>query len=254
MAASERRRRLLPALVLAALFLLACRMTGVSLPLLVRRGGHLTDIVSRLFPPDAAFFPTALPLLGTTIQMSVTGTALGALLALLAAPLCARSVPGPRLLKKLARGCIQVLRSFPALILALPATFLFGLTSFSGAAAITVYTFAIMTRLTYEDLETAPAAPFRALLALGSPVPSACFRALMPAVRPAFLTNVLYLLEANVRHSAILGYVGAGGIGAPLVFAMNQYAWDKASALALGLVLLAWLVDAVSARVRVRLS
>ena len=58
----------------------------------------------------------------------------------------------------------------------------------------------------------------------------------------------------NIREASVLGLVGAGGIGAPLVFAMNQYAWDKASALALGLVLLAWLVDAVSARVRVRLS
>lgn len=233
MAASEhrQRRRLLSPLVLAALFLLACRMTGVSLPLLVRRGGHLTDIVSRLFPPDAAFFPTALPLLGATIQMSVTGTALGSLLALLAAPLCARSVPGPRFLKKLARGCIQVLRSFPALILALPATFLFGLTSFSGAAAITVYTFAILTRLTYEDLETAPDAAFRALLAMGSPVPSACFRALMPAVRPAFLTNVLYLLEANVRHSAILGYVGAGGIGLLLNEKVSWREYDKVGAI-----------------------
>ena len=247
MAAAERRRRFLPPLVLTGLFLLTCHVTGVSLPLLVQRGGHLTDIVSQLFPPDTAFFSTALPLLGATLQMSVTGTALGSLLALLAAPLCARNVPGPRPVKKLSRGCIQVLRSFPALILALPATFLFGLTSFSGAAAITVYTFAILTRLTYEDLETAPAAPFRALLAMGSPIPPACFRALVPAVWPAFLTNVLYLLEANVRHSAILGYVGAGGIGLLLNEKVSWREYDKVGAILVLLFAAVFLMERLGA-------
>ena len=58
----------------------------------------------------------------------------------------------------------------------------------------------------------------------------------------------------NLREAAVLGLVGAGGIGAPLVFAMNQYAWDQASALALGLVLLTWAVDTLSAGLRAKLK
>lgn len=244
----RRKRALLAGAVTAALFLLACRAAGVSLPLLIRRGGHFGDIVSRMFPPDWGFAPRVLPLLLDTVRMSVTGTFLGSLLALLAAPLCAKIVPGPGLLKGLCRGAIQVLRSFPALLLALPATFLFGLTSFAGAAAITVYTFAIMTRLTYEDLESAPAGPFQALRAMGVPGGRACFRALVPGILPAYLTNALYMLEANIRHSAILGYVGAGGVGLLLNEKVSWREYEKAGTILLLLFLTVCAVEALSAR------
>lgn len=236
------------AFAVLALFLLSCRGAGVSLPLLVRRGGHFGDIVSRLFPPDWGYMPRVLPLLWATVQMSVTGTALGSLLALLAAPFCAEAVPGSRLCKRLCRAGVQVLRAFPALILALPATFLFGLTSFSGAAAITVYTFAIMTRLTYEDLENAPAAPFRALTAMGVSNGKAYFRALVPAIGPSYLTNALYLLEANVRHSAILGYVGAGGVGLLLNEKVSWREYEKVEAILVLLFLTVCAIERLSAR------
>ena len=108
---------------------------------------------------------------------------------------------------------MQVLRSFPTLILALLATFLFGLGTFSGTVAITVYTFAILTRLTYEDIESAELAPYHALCAMGAAPAKVYWRAVVPGIAPSYFSNVLYLLETNVRHSSILGYVGAGGIG-----------------------------------------
>ena len=108
---------------------------------------------------------------------------------------------------------VQVLRPFPALILALLATFLFGLGTFSGTVAITLFTLAVMTRLTYEDIETLTLAPYRALCAMGASPARAYARAVVPEIASGYLTNALYLLETNVRHSAILGYVGAGGIG-----------------------------------------
>ena len=77
---------------------------------------------------------------------------------------------------------------------------------------------------------------------------------ILPQLMPNFASTAIYRFDINLRDATVLGLVGAGGIGAPLVFAMNRYAWDKASALALGLVLLAWLVDAVSARMRARLG
>ena len=52
----------------------------------------------------------------------------------------------------------------------------------------------------------------------------------------------------------MLGLVGAGGIGAPLIFAMNQYAWDKAAAISIGLVLLSWIVDFLSGKIRRKLK
>ena len=135
------------------------------------------------------------------------------LLALILAPLCAANLPCPAPVRRILRFLVQVLRSFPALILALLATFLFGLGTFSGTVAITLFTLAVMTRMTYEDIETLTLAPYRALCAMGASPARAYARAVVPEIASGYLTNALYLLETNVRHSAILGYVGAGGIG-----------------------------------------
>lgn len=243
-----KRRRLLARAAVLALFVLACRFTGVSWRVLSDRAGHFGDIVLQMFPPDLRYGPKVLPALWATVQMSVTGTALGALLALPAAVLCAGIVPGPRWGKGLCRGIIQVLRAFPPLILALLATFLFGLSSFSGAAAMTVYTFAVMTRLTYEDLENAPAAAFQALLSMGVSGGTACFRALVPAVWTSYLTNAIYMLEANIRHSAILGYVGAGGVGLLLSEKVSWREYGKAGTILALLFLTVCAVEALSTR------
>ena len=152
-------RRCLTLAAFALVFLWAAWFTGCDLGAMWSRRGHLTDIVSRMVPPDWSFAGKALPLLWSTVQMSVTGTFLGAAMAIPAAMVCAAPLPGPAVLKKAVRFCIQVLRSFPALILALLATFFLGIGSFAGTAAITVYTFAIMARLTYEDIESAPQGP-----------------------------------------------------------------------------------------------
>lgn len=164
----RRLSRTLTAAVFVAAVLGAAWFTGCDLSMLWARRSHLTDIVSEMIPPEWGFAGKALPLLWTTVQMSVTGTVLGAALAIPAAMGCAATLPGLRGLKKLLRFCIQLLRSFPALILALLGTFFLGIGAFAGTAAITVYTFAIMTRLTYEDMESVPLGSYTALQAMGA--------------------------------------------------------------------------------------
>ena len=206
-------KRWLRTLALFLLLLAAARFTNCSLALFWARRSHLTDLISAMLPPDWGYAPRILSPLLATVQMSVTGTALGSFLALLLAPLCAENLHAPKPLRWTLRLLVQVLRSFPTLILALLATFLFGLGTFSGTVAITVYTFAILTRLTYEDIESAELAPYHALCAMGAVPAKVYWRAVVPGIAPSYFSNVLYLLETNVRHSSILGYVGAGGIG-----------------------------------------
>ena len=248
----SRGKRWARALGVLALFVLAFRLTGCDPAVFWARRAHLRDIAAQLFPPDWSYLSAIVAPLLATLRMSVTGTALGVLLALILAPLCAANLSCPAPVRRILRFLVQVLRSFPALILALLATFLFGLGTFSGTIAITLFTLAVMTRLTYEDIEVLTLAPYRALCAMGASPARAYARAVVPEIASGYLTNALYLLETNVRHSAILGYVGAGGIGAPLIFAMNQYAWNDVSAIFLGFVLLVWLIDAGSARLRTR--
>lgn len=244
-----RRRvsRPLAAAAFAAAFLGAACFTGCDLSVLWSRRSHLTDIVSEMIPPEWSFVGTVLPLLWTTVQMSVTGTVLGAALAVPAAMVCAGPLPGPRALKKLARFGIQLLRSFPALILALLATFFLGIGTFAGTAAITVYTFAIITRLTYEDMESAPLGPYTALQALGAGPVRAFVHSVFPEIAHAYLTNALYLLEGNVRHSAILGYVGAGGIGLLLNEKVSWREYGKVGMILILLFLVVYGMEALSA-------
>lgn len=209
----SRGKRWARALGVLALFVLAFRLTGCDPAVFWARRAHLRDIASQLFPPDWSYLSAIVAPLLATLRMSVTGTALGVLLALILAPLCAANLPCPAPVRRILRFLVQVLRSFPALILALLATFLFGLGTFSGTVAITLFTLAVMTRLTYEDIETLTLAPYRALCAMGASPARAYARAVVPEIASGYLTNALYLLETNVRHSAILGYVGAGGIG-----------------------------------------
>ena len=208
-----RGRRWARALGVLALFVLAFCLTGCDPAVFWARRAHLRDIVSQLFPPDWSYLSAIVAPLLATLRMSVTGTALGVLLALILAPLCAANLPCPAPVRRILRFLVQVLRSFPVLILALLATFLFGLGTFSGTVAITLFTLAVMTRMTYEDIETLTLAPYRALCAMGASPARAYARAVVPEIASGYLTNALYLLETNVRHSAILGYVGAGGIG-----------------------------------------
>ena len=237
-----------PSILLAfvLLFLGAAWFTGCDLSQMWSRRDHLTDIAAKMFPPDWGFLEKVLPLLWATIQMSITGTFLGAVLSIPAAMACAAALPGPGPVKKAVRFCIQVLRSFPALILALLATFFLGIGSFAGTAAITVYTFAIMTRLTYEDIESAPQGPYLALRAMGAASAQAFFRSTLPEILPAYLTNALYLLEGNVRHSAILGYVGAGGIGLLLNEKVSWREYDKVGTILLLLFAVVYLMEHLS--------
>ena len=239
--------RPLTAAAFVVVFLGAAWFTGCDLSMLWSRKSHLLDIVSEMIPPEWSFAGKVLPLLWTTVQMSVTGTVLGAVLAIPAAMGCATTLPGPWGLKKALRFCIQLLRSFPALILALLATFFLGIGAFAGTAAITVYTFAIMTRLTYEDMESVPLGPYTALQAMGASPVRAFVHSVFPEIAPAYLTNVLYLLEGNVRHSAILGYVGAGGIGLLLNEKVSWREYDKVGMILILLFLVVYGMEALSA-------
>ena len=91
--------------------------------------------------------------------------------------------------------------------------------------------------------------PYHALLAMGvRPLPAIC-HSVLPQLKPVFTSIILYRFDVNIREASALGLVGAGGIGAPLIFSMNQYAWEKAGAIMLGLILLVWFIDMVSEKI-----
>lgn len=211
-----------------------------------KRRSHLTDLLSGMFPMDFAYIPHILTPLFYTIQMSVTGTVIGSVLACILAPACAGSMDFPKWIRYVLRFLIQILRSFPALILALCATFLFGLGTFAGTFAITLYTFAIMTRLTYQDMEAASSIGLSGTSNHGS----VSFPSIHPRAFPGnsllfFHQRTIYVGN-NVRHSSILGYVGAGGIGLLLNEKISWLEYEKVGAILLVLFLAVFTIENLS--------
>ena len=200
-------------LILLAFTFVAAASTGFSVSLLIRRGSYFFDIAAAMVPPSWSYVPVVVAPLWATIRMSLAGTALGALLGLVLA-VAANAYVNPWPFFRLPlKGLIHLVRTIPALILALLCTFLVGIGTLAGTLALFLYTTAVMARIGYEDMENADLTATRALAAAGCGRLKACVRTVLPAVLSGYLTNVLYLLEANVRHAAILGFVGAGGIG-----------------------------------------
>ncbi len=239
-------KRWLRTLALFLLLLAAARFTDCSPTLFWARRSHLTDLISAMLPPDWGYAPRILAPLLATVQMSVTGTALGSFLALLLAPLCAENLHAPKPLRWTLRLLVQVLRSFPALILALLATFLFGLGTFSGTVAITVYTFAILTRLTYEDIEIDGADPLPRSVRHGR---GTCQRSIGG---PLCRGSPLLFLQCSVPvgdqrapqfHS---GLCGAGGIGLLLNEKISWLEYGKVGMILFCLFLTVCAIEALS--------
>jgi phosphonate transport system permease protein len=220
-------------------FLVVVAVAGItadfSLPMLVQRGGRFFDIARAMVPPDWSYAATVLGPLWATVQMSLIGTAVGAVTGLIGA-VAANSYMNRRAWLRIPfKGFINLVRTIPALILALVCTFIVGLGTLAGTMALALYTFAVMVRLGYEDMENAPQAGAMALEVSGCGTVKAFCRTILPHSLPSYLANVLYLLEANVRHAAILGYVGAGGIGLLL---NERIAWREYSQVGMILFLL----------------
>ena len=218
-----------------ALIILCGESTDVSLSLLLRRGVRFFDIAGAMIPPETSYARVVLAPLWATVQMSLAGTGIGAVLGLVGASFANAYLNPHAWLRIPFKTIVHLIRTIPALILALLCTFLVGLGTLAGTLALSIYTTVVMVRMGYEDMENADLRAAQALEAAGCGRLRAFIRAVLPAVLAGYLINVLYMLEANVRHAAILGYVGAGGIG---ILLNERLAWREYSEVGMILLLL----------------
>jgi len=148
-----------------------------------------------------------------TIQMSILGSFVGAAMALPAALLASSNINKNRYLLSGTRFLLSILRTFPILIYAYFLAYIFGFGPLAGALAIMIFTFAIMSKMLYEKIETIDMGAFIAIEATGTTKAKAFVTAVIPQIMGTYLSLSLYSFEINIRYAAILGYVGAGGIG-----------------------------------------
>ena len=182
-----------------------------------------------------------------TLAMSALGTLLAALGGLLMALPASRAHAGERaLVRGLSRLVLNALRSIPELAWAALLLIAAGLGPFAGTLALAVHTTGVLGRLFAEAIENAPQEPAFALRVQGVPAGRVFLYATLPAVLPQLLSYSLYRWENNIRAAAILGLVGAGGLGQMLAFHMGLFQMNETSSVLLAMIGLVALVDLLS--------
>ena len=176
-----------------------------------------------------------------TLALSVLGTALAAVAGLLLA------VSRPR---TLVNAVLNVCRSVPELVWATLTVLAVGLGPFAGALALALHTTGVLGRLFAQALDNATRAPTLALQHAGASRSLAFVYATLPQIAPQLVAYTLYRWEMNIRMAAILGFVGAGGLGQLLYVALSLMDYPLACTLIMAMLLLSMLVDQASALLR----
>ena len=182
-----------------------------------------------------------------TLAMSAVGTLLAVGLGLALALPASKTFDGdPARWRGPARLVLNALRSIPELVWATLLLIAAGLGPFAGTLALALHTTGVLGRLFAEAMENAPPGPAAALRAQGVGTGAVLLYATLPQVLPQLLSYTLYRWENNIRAAAVLGVVGAGGLGQLLAFHMGLFHMAKTASILGAMLLLVALVDALS--------
>jgi len=234
------------ALVLASFYSLDLQWRAFASADAVARMGRF---VAEFFPPDLSqpFLGKLVVASGQTLAMSALGTLLAAAFGLALAWPAARLHGGDRALARApTRLLLNALRSVPELVWATLLLIAAGLGPMAGTLALAVHTTGVLGRLFAEAFENAPPGPGFALRAQGVGNGRVLLYATLAQVLPQLLSYTLYRWENNIRAAAVLGVVGAGGLGQLLAFHMGLFQMNKTCSVLAAMLALVALVDALS--------
>ncbi|MEJ6005122.1 phosphonate ABC transporter, permease protein PhnE [Paucibacter sp. AS339] len=209
--------------------------------------------LAEFVPPDMS--PVFLQQVGwacvETLAMSTLGTAIAALLGLLLALPAARLHRGDAAWGRgPTRWLLNALRSIPELVWASLLLISAGLGPFAGTLALAVHTSGVLGRLLASAIENCPEGPGFALRVQGAGRLRVFLYATLPQLLPQLISYSLYRWENNIRAAAVLGLVGAGGLGQLLSFHMGLFHMNKTATILAAMLILVALVDAASDRLR----
>lgn len=209
----------------------------------LQAGQSMARFVSGFFPADMSTNVLIKTFNGMwqTLAVSVLGTALAAVAGLLLA------VSRPR---TLVNAVLNVCRSVPELVWATLTVLAVGLGPFAGALALALHTTGVLGRLFAQAIDNATRAPTLALQHAGASRSLDFVYATLPQIAPQLVAYTLYRWEMNIRMAAILGFVGAGGLGQLLYVALSLMDYPLACTLIMAMLLLSMLVDQASALLR----
>ena len=164
-------------------------ITGFDLSVIMKRGDQFFVILEQMFPPDMNYLSSIWGPLFDTIKMSLLGSAIGAVVAIPFAILAASNVVHNKIIITITRLFLSLVRTMPTLVIALIATYIFGLGTVAGTTAIAVFTFAYIGKLLYEQIETVDMGAYEAMESFGATKLRSFVAAIMPQVLPSYIAN-----------------------------------------------------------------
>lgn len=243
--AGQRLARFAVYLVIVAAIVMSLRTIEVIPEFLYDAPEQVFDLFARMWPVDWAAYPQHVhSALIETLHIASLGTLLALVLALPVGVLAAHNLVPFTPVNLFAKLILVSSRSVNSLVWALLFVGIFGPGALAGTLAIAFRSIGFVGKLFGEALEEAQPGPIEALEATGAPWLSLLTFGYWPQVKPAFWSIALFRWDINVRESAVLGLVGAGGIGMALDSALNLFQWDRVA-----LILFAIFVVVIAAEI-----
>ncbi|UFT99079.1 phosphonate ABC transporter, permease protein PhnE [Radiobacillus kanasensis] len=238
------------------LFIYVWAFSGVPMEGFKETAGQVSKaILSGLFHPDwdYVYLPEGEDLLRgllDTLAIAVLGTFISAFLCIPFAFWAANNMSKGVAITGAGKFMLSFIRTFPELVMALLFIKVVGPGSFAGVLALGLHSIGMLGKLFSEEVENIDLGPSEALTATGANRMQTLWFAIIPQVLPGFLSYTLYRFEINLRAATILGIIGAGGIGTPLIFALQSRDWERVGIILLGIIVMVSIVDIISGYLR----
>ena len=216
------------------------------------------NILSGIFHPDTKLlfnFTTSgvAYLLLETLCIAFLGTIVGAVISVPLSFLSASNLM-PRPIALIGRFAIAAIRTIPAFIYGLMFIRVTGPGPFAGLLTMSLCSIGMVSKNFIESSEDLDKRILESLDAAGCTTFQKIRYGILPQLFPDFMSTLIYRFDMNLRDATVLGLVGAGGIGAPLIFAMSAYRWNEVGSILLGLILLVLIIEWISAKIRTKLT
>ncbi|MDT8405865.1 MAG: phosphonate ABC transporter, permease protein PhnE [Methylococcales bacterium] len=209
---------------------------------------------ARFGSPDFSNLSSYLQLLAQTLAIAVWGSVLALIAAVMIAPFAAITISPNALTYRLARELLNFMRAMPDLLLALLFVAALGLGPMPGVLALAVHTAGFLGKFFAESMERVPAGRYEAMASVGAGFTQTLIFAVWPSMLREAIGNTLYIFDRNVRMAAVLGLVGAGGIGLELHDTLRLFRYDQSSALIMVMLITIIAIDQLSTWIRKKLT
>ncbi|WP_375593969.1 phosphonate ABC transporter, permease protein PhnE [Algihabitans albus] len=246
-------RRAVVFTLLVLFFALCLSLAQVDLARLADGIPRMLRWAAKSWPPYVGDFDRMLFRAAETVAIATVATAVATLVAFPLSIFISKNLSSPSWVAAPIRAFINALRGIDTVVFAILFVAAVGLGPFAGVMGMTLHAIGVIAKLNSEAIETLPKAPLEAAALSGASRTKIVSFAVLPSSLPSLASISLYVWEANVRTSTILGIVGAGGIGIEIKAAIDLLDFQKLFTLTVIVLVMVTVIDQLSAWLRRRL-